>query len=125
MPKIKKKNTSDAVSIIYHNLYKGKPERIAALEKEYLNSRIASAIHDLRTSAGLTQKQLAKLIGTQPSAISRLENSDYDGHSLTILNKIAAVFQGRIEIRFVPAKPKQKHLLSPSGHKISERQVIA
>jgi DNA-binding XRE family transcriptional regulator len=124
MAKAKKKNTSDAVDIIYGKLYKGKPDRLAALEKEYLNAGIARAIYDLRTEAGLTQKQLAKLVGTQPSAISRLEDADYDGHSLSILRKIAAVFGGRIQIRFVPAKPRQRHLVSPNGSKMNIEEVI-
>lgn len=125
MPKARKKSTSNAVDIIFNKLYEGKPKRKAALEREYLNTRIARAIYDLRTEAGLTQKQLADLIGTQASAISRLEDADYDGHSLAILRKIAAVFSSRIEIRFVPAKPSQRYLLSPLGKEMKMQEVVA
>jgi DNA-binding XRE family transcriptional regulator len=51
--------------------------------------------------AGLTQKQLAKLAGTTPSVISRLEDADYDGHSLAMLRRIAAALDKPVEIRFV------------------------
>jgi hypothetical protein len=34
----------------------------------------------LRTAAGLTQFQLAKLIGTTASVVCRLEDADYEGH---------------------------------------------
>jgi hypothetical protein len=45
---------------------------------------------------------LAKLVGTTPSAICRLEDADYEGHSLAMLNRIAAALKQRVEIRFVP-----------------------
>ena len=48
--------------------------------------------------------QVAKQIGTSPSVISRLEDADYEGHSLSMLRRIAAALQSRVEIRFVPMK---------------------
>ena len=51
---------------------------------------MAGLVHDLRTQAGLTQKELAARIGTTPSVISRLEDADYGGHSLSMLRRIAA-----------------------------------
>ena len=36
--------------------------------------------------------------------ISRLEDADYEGHSLAMLNRIAAAVERRIEIRFVRRK---------------------
>jgi hypothetical protein len=35
--------------------------------------------------------------------ISRLEDADYEGHSLPMLRKIAHALNKRIEMRFVPA----------------------
>jgi transcriptional regulator with XRE-family HTH domain len=54
--------------------------------------------------AGLTQGELAKLIGTTASVISRLEDADYEGHSLAMLRRIAAALNKRVEIRFVSIK---------------------
>ncbi|MCA9757574.1 MAG: helix-turn-helix domain-containing protein [Candidatus Eisenbacteria bacterium] len=62
----------------------------------------------LRTDAGLTQAELAKLVGTSRSVISRLEDDDYDGHSLALLRRVAAAVNKRVEIRFVPADRKAK-----------------
>jgi hypothetical protein len=45
------------------------------------------------------------MVGTTASVICRLEDSDYEGHSLAMLNRIAAVLDKRVEIRFVPLKP--------------------
>src|ERR1035438_471707 len=38
-----------------------------------------------------------------PSVVCRLEDADYEGHSLAMLRRIAEVLGKRIEIRFVPA----------------------
>jgi len=55
---------------------------------------------------GLSQRELAKKIGTSASAICRLEDSDYDGPFafLPLPKRIAEALDQRIEIRFVPTK---------------------
>jgi transcriptional regulator with XRE-family HTH domain len=63
---------------------------------------VAQMIYDARTEAGLTQGQLGWLIGTTQSVISRLEDSAYEKHSLSMLQRIAEALHRRIEIRFVP-----------------------
>lgn len=98
----KRKPTTDAVEILHRRFYAGKPKRIAELEEARANEDIARQISALRAEAGVTQKELAKLIGTTPSVICRLENADYEGHSLAMLRRIATALQKRIEIRFVP-----------------------
>jgi DNA-binding XRE family transcriptional regulator len=105
MPKNKKK-TSDAVEILHRRYYEGKPDRIAQLEEARSEDELARQIYELREKAGLTQERLAKLVGTTPSVISRLEDSDYEGHSLTMLKRIAAAVNKRVEIRFVSRKRK-------------------
>jgi DNA-binding XRE family transcriptional regulator len=98
--------TTDAVEILHRRYYEGRPERLAALEEERANAEIARKIYALRTKAGLTQRQLAKLVGTSASAICRIEDADYEGHSLAMLRRIAAALDKRVEIRFLPAKGK-------------------
>ena len=73
--------------------------------KQRIKSQAAQAIYDARAAAGLSQKQLARLAGTTQSAISRLEDGDYDRHSLAMLERIAAALDRRLEVRFVPALP--------------------
>lgn len=75
-----------------------------AIEDHELNSRIAEMILEARERADLTQAQLAKRVGTTQSAISRLEDATYDGHSLTMLQKVAAALDHRIEVRLVKAR---------------------
>src|SRR4051812_41342802 len=83
------------------------PKLAAAVAREDLNARVAMAIYDARTSAGLTQAQLAKRIGTQQSVIARLENADYRGHSLVMLQKVAEATGRRLEVTMRPVEPKR------------------
>jgi transcriptional regulator with XRE-family HTH domain len=76
-------------------------------QEDLLNAEIARKIYDLRTKAGLSQRELAKKVGTTASTICRLEDADYEGHSLYMLKRIAEALDKRVEIRFVPAKRLQ------------------
>jgi DNA-binding XRE family transcriptional regulator len=100
----RKKRTTDGLKIIHHRFYAGRPDRIAALEEARANDEIARQIYSLRTKAGLTQGELGKLVGTTASAICRLEDADYEGHSMAMLRRIAGALNKRVEIRFVPLK---------------------
>ncbi len=95
-----KKKTQNALDIIYREFYEGKPNRIAALEAERQNAAIARSLVSLRTRAGLTQTQLANRVGTTASVISRLENADYDGHSLSMLRRVAAALDRDVTVKF-------------------------
>lgn len=105
MPR-KRKLTKDAVEILHRRYFEGKPEMLAMLEEERANAEVARKIYGLRTQAGLTQHQLARLVGTTASVICRLEDADYEGHSLSMLRRIAAALDKRVEIRFIPTKRK-------------------
>jgi ribosome-binding protein aMBF1 (putative translation factor) len=100
----KKKMKSAALQFVYDQYIKGDPEREASFENEVLNAKIAREIYDLRTKAGLSQRQLAKIVGTTASVICRLEDADYEGHSLSMLQRIAAALDSRVEIRIVPLR---------------------
>jgi DNA-binding XRE family transcriptional regulator len=105
MPK-KRTATWDAVQILHRRYYDGKPARTAQLEDARTEDQLARKIYEMREQAGLTQERLARLVGTTPSVISRLEDSDYEGRSLTMLKRIAAAMNKRVEIRFVSLKEK-------------------
>ena len=108
MPKTKKRpETSDAVEILHRRYFEGKPEMMAMLEEELANAELSRLVYDLRTGAKLTQAQLAKRMGTTQSVISRLENADYEGHSLAMLGRIARAVGCVVEIRVRPSEPVQ------------------
>ena len=102
MAKRKRLATADAVQILYRRYYERRPERVQELDEARANNSVARKLTALRLRAGMTQRQLAKLVGTTASAICRLENADYEGHSLAMLNRIAAALDQRVELRFVP-----------------------
>lgn len=93
-----KKETSDAVEILRHRYVEGKPEREASVETERINAQVASMIYELRKEAGLNQHELAELVGTTQSAISRLEDADYEGHSLSMLGRISRALSQKLMV---------------------------
>jgi predicted transcriptional regulator len=95
--------TKDASKIIERMVGQNKELR-NLIASEAINARVAKTIYDARTKAGLTQQQLAKLVGTTQSVIARLEDADYEGHSLNMLNRIAAALNKRVDIRLVANK---------------------
>lgn len=63
---------------------------------------VAEQLVRLRHTAGLSQEQLAKKIGTTKSAISRYENAEYDRYEIQTLRKIVAACRGRLRIIIEP-----------------------
>lgn len=80
------------------------PKLRAEVEKQLLNFSIATLICDERGKAGLTQKELAKRVGTHQSVIARLEDADYGGHSLSMLWRIADALGSELKMEFVPKR---------------------
>ena len=97
----KNRTTTNAVKILHKRYIQGNKKRLESLERERKNLNIAGQIYTLRKRAGLTQKQLAALIGTTQSVISRLEDADYD-HSMATLCKIGAALEQSVQVRFIP-----------------------
>jgi transcriptional regulator with XRE-family HTH domain len=96
---MKDQKTTKAVDILHRRYIGENVERQDLLETERVNAEAAKAVYDLRKEAGLTQKELAKLIGTTQSVISRLEDADYEGHSLSMLIRIASALNRRLTIK--------------------------
>ena len=65
---------------------------------------VALQIASLREQAGLSKKDLAKLLKTSQQQISRLESPGYEGHSLSTLRRVAAALHVRFRIVFELAK---------------------
>ena len=73
-------------------------------EQEYKNLIISEKIAELRHKAHLTQEELAEKIHTTKSAISRYESNDYQGYSVSLLQKIASACGADLKIAFIPKK---------------------
>ena len=98
----KKEKTGDAARIVRNRYVKDDPQRKASVEAERVNAQVGRMIYDLRNNAGLTQKELAELVGTTQSVISRLEDADYQGHSLSMLNRIAEALNQKLTVVMTP-----------------------
>jgi DNA-binding XRE family transcriptional regulator len=74
------------------------------IKKEYDNLEavytMKAQIIDIRNQMGISQKDLAELIGTKQSAISRLESGNYNP-SIEFLDKVAHALGGHLQISIV------------------------
>jgi ribosome-binding protein aMBF1 (putative translation factor) len=98
------KKDSAAIRYLVNRYAGNDPKRHAAIAREELNLDIAQQLYDLRTAARLTQRELARRVGTTAPVISRLEDAGYAGHSLSMLRRIAEALGFRIQVRFLPAR---------------------
>ncbi|EKD68066.1 MAG: hypothetical protein ACD_48C00090G0005 [uncultured bacterium] len=76
------------------------PKFKAEYEKQQPEFAVIKAIIEARIKNDMTQKEVAKKIGTKQSVISRLE-SGRGNPTLSFLKKMAVAFSSRLEIRFV------------------------
>jgi len=98
--------TKDALKIL--DRVTGTNEALkAGVAQAKVNLEVAQMIYDARTKAKLSQSELAALIGSKQPVIARLEDADYEGHSLTMLQRIAAALEQRLELRFVPSRKRR------------------
>ncbi len=101
------KKTADALEILDQGVANDHEQR-EMIEQATLNCRVAQLIYDARTAAGLTQAQLAELIGTSQPTIARLEDADYEGHSLSMLQRIAVALHRPLQISFGPPEKQMQ-----------------
>ena len=99
-PKAETKRTNDALTIL--DRMAGESHELRRLTEEArVNAAVAQLIYEARNKAGFSQAELAERIGTRQSVISRLEDADYEGHSLSMLQRIATALGQCVEIRFL------------------------
>lgn len=63
---------------------------------------VALQLAALREQAGLSQKELARKLKTSQQNISRLESPGYEGHSLSMLRRVAKVLHARVRVVLEP-----------------------
>jgi transcriptional regulator with XRE-family HTH domain len=65
---------------------------------------VAIQLASLRKKSGLSQKELAKRVGTSQQQISRLESPSYEGHSLSMLRRVAEVLGATVHVEIQPKR---------------------
>jgi ribosome-binding protein aMBF1 (putative translation factor) len=83
----KKQVNSEALQYTYDRFIAGDPEQQEYYEQALFDTEVASMIYNLRAKAELSQRALARKIGTTASVICRLEDADYEGHSLAMTDR--------------------------------------
>ena len=68
---------------------------------------VALELAALRKESGLSQKELAKRVGTTQQQISRLESPSYEGHSLSMLRRVAEALGATIHIELLSRMQKK------------------
>jgi len=101
-PSSPSRTTSDALEILEHHVIGNDAKLREEVKEAEFELEVAQLIYDARTAAGVTQNELAKLIGSNQSVISRVEDANYEGHSLSLLRRIADALDRRLEISFGP-----------------------
>ena len=74
------------------------PDFAERFEKAGEAWEVALKLAVLRKEAGLSQKELALKVGTSQQQISRLESPSYEGHSLSMLRRIAEVLGANVHV---------------------------
>ncbi len=75
---------------------------------------IALQLAALRKASGLSQKELAQKVGTSQQQISRLESPFYEGHSLSMLRRVADVLRARIHVEIQPNEHQKQLFINES-----------
>src|SRR5207244_1980574 len=63
---------------------------------------VALQIAALRERAGFSQRDLARKLKTSQQQISRLESPAYEGHSLSMLRRVARALNARVRVVLEP-----------------------
>ncbi len=95
------RKTTDALKILMGDRAKN-PRFMRMLEEERVNLQAAHAIREARHKAGLSQAALARKIGTSQAVISRLEDAEYTGHTLKLLERIALACKHQVKLELEP-----------------------
>jgi transcriptional regulator with XRE-family HTH domain len=72
---------------------------------------VAIQLARLRRKTGLSQKELAKRVGTSQQQISRLESPSYEGHTLSMLRRVAEVLGAKVRVEIHKEKyPRREEI---------------
>lgn len=91
------------------------PSFVERFEKADQAWDVAIKLASLRKASCLTQKEWAKRVGTSQQQISRLESPSYEGHSLSMLRRVAGVLGATVHVEIQPKKYRKLPVVAESG----------
>ncbi len=83
---------------------------------------VAIQLAALRKESGMSQKELAKRIGTSQQQISRLESPSYEGHSLSMIRRVAEALGATVRVEIERGKRPRKHAIAEDSAKYSNKR---
>ena len=75
-------------------------------EKEKRSLFLAYRILEIREKLGITQKELAKRMGTSQQAVARLESGEYEGFTIKTLEAVAEALGAELVVDI--RKPRRR-----------------
>ena len=91
------------------NVFKDVGFSDAEAERALLKADLAIEIYNIIEAQKLTQAQAGKILGVDPSDISRLKQGDFNRFSVERLFTLLNRFNRNIEIRITPAEDSGGH----------------
>jgi transcriptional regulator with XRE-family HTH domain len=88
------------------------PDFAARFERAGEAWDVALQIAALREKAGLSQRALARKLKTSQQQISRLESPSYEGHSLSMLRRVAEALGATVHVTIAPRSRTEPMVLS-------------
>lgn len=88
------------------------PDFAASFKKAGEAWDVAIQLAALRKESGLSQKELATSIGTSQQQISRLESPNYEGHSLSMIRRVAEALGATVRVEVERNKQHSKHAVA-------------
>lgn len=76
---------------------------------------IAIQLAALRRKSGMSQKELAERVGTSQQQISRLESPSYEGHSLSMLRRVAEVLGATVNVELKMKRLQKSPAVAEEG----------
>jgi transcriptional regulator with XRE-family HTH domain len=92
------------------------PDFVGRFDKAGKGWEIAVQLAALREEQGLSQKELAQRVGTTQQQISRLESPSYEGHSLSMLRRVADALGAQVNVTIDPGPGHHMAVAEPREH---------
>ena len=86
---------------------------------------VAIQLASLRQESGLSQKELAKRVGTSQQQISRLESPAYEGHSLSMLRRVADVLGANVNVVIEPKRHQKQTVAAEKRASYKPRKPLS
>jgi transcriptional regulator with XRE-family HTH domain len=86
---------------------------------------VAIQLASLRQESGLSQKELARRVGTSQQQISRLESPSYEGHSLSMLRRVADILGANVNVVIEPKRHQRQKVAAEKRASYKSRKSLS